>query len=350
MKSKGFTLIELLAVIVILAIIAVIAVPILLNIIDDSKESSKKESINMYAKAVEQAYADYQLNHPSESITTNAISSDSTGRILTIDGKELSVKYDGQDVHCDTILIKEPGNLYLSNCTVGGEKVDYIYGTTGCIITNDINKNGIAEKSDMITCGTESFYVMENNESIITMLSKFNLNFDKEPYTQDSKYLKKHITFYEDAYSTPEEVINGTVNSYEKSIIKPYVDKYQKYLQSDLGILTATASLMTLDQAKDLGCVEGNWEYRNNCTNAPEWVYSTSYWLETYIEEAIAGPDQWTINVLGMLYYSQYTKDVLNYNKPCVETATANYSCSDRFYHADLGIRPVITISTDELN
>ena len=44
--KKGFTLIELLAVIVILAIIALIAVPVILNIINDSKEESRKRSID----------------------------------------------------------------------------------------------------------------------------------------------------------------------------------------------------------------------------------------------------------------------------------------------------------------
>ena len=44
--SKGFTLIELLAVIVILAIIALIATPIVLDIIEDSKESANIQSIN----------------------------------------------------------------------------------------------------------------------------------------------------------------------------------------------------------------------------------------------------------------------------------------------------------------
>ena len=42
MRRKGFTLIELLEVIVILAIIALIATPIVLDIIKDSKVSSKK--------------------------------------------------------------------------------------------------------------------------------------------------------------------------------------------------------------------------------------------------------------------------------------------------------------------
>ena len=50
-KKKGFTLVELLAVIVILAIISLIAVPIVLDIINNSKENSKKESIELYGKA-----------------------------------------------------------------------------------------------------------------------------------------------------------------------------------------------------------------------------------------------------------------------------------------------------------
>ena len=57
MKSnKGFTLIELLAVIVILAIIALIATPIVLGIINDSKESSNRVSASYIINAVEQSY------------------------------------------------------------------------------------------------------------------------------------------------------------------------------------------------------------------------------------------------------------------------------------------------------
>ena len=49
--KKGFTLIELLAVIVILAIIALIAVPIILNIISDTKEKAFEQSINGIVKS-----------------------------------------------------------------------------------------------------------------------------------------------------------------------------------------------------------------------------------------------------------------------------------------------------------
>ena len=65
MNKKGFTLIELLAVIVILAIIALIAVPIVIHIINDSKKSSEKESLNLYIDMVEKAITKKQMNDPN---------------------------------------------------------------------------------------------------------------------------------------------------------------------------------------------------------------------------------------------------------------------------------------------
>ena len=65
MRSNGFTLIELLAVIVILAIIALIAVPIVLSIINDSKKSSEKESLNLYTDTVEKTITKKQMNDPN---------------------------------------------------------------------------------------------------------------------------------------------------------------------------------------------------------------------------------------------------------------------------------------------
>lgn len=56
MKNKGFTLIELLAVIVILAIIALIATPIVLGIIEDSRESTNELTAGFIIDAVESAY------------------------------------------------------------------------------------------------------------------------------------------------------------------------------------------------------------------------------------------------------------------------------------------------------
>ena len=55
-NNKAFTLIELLAIIVILAIIAVITVPIILNIIDNSRKGAATDSAYGYKDAVNKAY------------------------------------------------------------------------------------------------------------------------------------------------------------------------------------------------------------------------------------------------------------------------------------------------------
>ena len=62
MKNKGFTLIELLAVIVILAIVALIAAPIVINIINSSRENADMRSRELYAGAVQNAILKAQLD------------------------------------------------------------------------------------------------------------------------------------------------------------------------------------------------------------------------------------------------------------------------------------------------
>ena len=109
--KKGFTLIELLAVIVILAIIALIATPIILGIINDAREESNERSVELYASAVRNAIASYQLTNP------NAPKSFS----------ELNIEHDGNIV-CTTEELYVDGSFYISDCTVNGDEVEYTYG------------------------------------------------------------------------------------------------------------------------------------------------------------------------------------------------------------------------------
>ena len=82
--KRGFTLIELLAVIVILAIITLIATPIVLNIINETKESADLRSVEFYMDAVEQAIMKAQLNGKQMGGTYN-ISED--GSLCLIDSE-----------------------------------------------------------------------------------------------------------------------------------------------------------------------------------------------------------------------------------------------------------------------
>ena len=64
MRKNAFTLVELLAVIVILAIISLIAVPIVINIITDTKETSTKRSLQLYIDTVIKNISNRQTNDP----------------------------------------------------------------------------------------------------------------------------------------------------------------------------------------------------------------------------------------------------------------------------------------------
>ena len=112
MRKNGFTLIELLAVIVILAIIALIATPIILGIINDAREESNERSVELYASAVRNAIAAYQLTE------TSAPKSFSN----------LDIQYDGKVV-CATEELYEDGSFYIADCTANGDAVEYTYGT-----------------------------------------------------------------------------------------------------------------------------------------------------------------------------------------------------------------------------
>ena len=116
--KRGFTLIELLAVIVILAIIALIATPIILGIINDAREESNERSVELYASAVRNGIAAYQLREGKE---VTAGTYNETNKL------PFEVEYDGQ-VDCTSVIISETGKVTLEGCTVNGGTKEYSYG------------------------------------------------------------------------------------------------------------------------------------------------------------------------------------------------------------------------------
>ena len=96
MSKKGFTLIELLAVIVILAIIALIAVPIVLNIINDSKKQSSMRSAELYLKAAELAVARKNLTTELGDTTCSVVPATGNLSCTTADNNiDVEVEMDG---------------------------------------------------------------------------------------------------------------------------------------------------------------------------------------------------------------------------------------------------------------
>lgn len=197
---------------------------------------------------------------------------------------------------------------------------------------------------DVITLAGEEFYVISNDGTNIKMLAKYNLYVggyrDKENRNQINEYSEGENTGIQNSKmiggGNEEERIDGitqfsdsqthgkTDGDYEGSIAEKYVNDYLKYLieKAKLDSNNVSATLITVDELESLGCskIDGN------CSNAPEWVYNTSYWTKS--KKVYNGKESegtlWVISRNGKL---QEAPNVANY----------------------LGVRPVITIPVSVL-
>ena len=191
---RGFTLIELLAVIVILAIIALIAVPIVLNIIDDSKKESINRSVDLYMDHVQKTLTQEQIKNSKynpdkceikdgdlkcfkgeEELTTS-----NGTKILKVEmnGKKPgygTIKLNNNKISYENVLLEnvyyhmnEEGKKTTTTeerssqkeqvITIGEDTTEEI-GDTLVTIQSGPNKDKAIKKGTVITIGTENFYV-----------------------------------------------------------------------------------------------------------------------------------------------------------------------------------------------
>ena len=115
-KDKGFTLIELLAIIVILAVIAVITVPIILNIIENSKKGAVTDSAYGYKDALQK----YNMTL----LTKNSESEVLKGSYTVTELKNLGLEISGQEPSDGVVLLDEEG---ITGCLKFDEYVTYLY-------------------------------------------------------------------------------------------------------------------------------------------------------------------------------------------------------------------------------
>jgi len=200
--KKGFTLVELLAVIVILAIIALIATPIVLNIIEESKENSILQSAEFYLDAVEISIVN-QLTH-NKKIEDGEYSVLENGNICLeyIENEcsdELKVEINGQIPKKDSKIVIENSQIVNELSTditkrtqlniddkivIKNDKGEVMY--PACIIANDSTKQGtqIGAKYNCEVKKDEiyTFYVLSNNNDGTTnLVMDQNINSDGTP-------------------------------------------------------------------------------------------------------------------------------------------------------------------------
>lgn len=216
-------------------------------------------------------------------------------------------------------------------------------------ITNDIElkiKPKVAKlmNGDINVVGSEvcikdeCFYIVSNDGTKVTMLSKYNLHaggdYSSQGYNnyETAATNKQNSTMigYIESNESYKGVIqfagtnywSSTVNSYpsyvynENSYLYSYIEKYKTYL-SGLGAPPIDARLITYEELESLGCSGSS----KSCDSAPSWIYETSYWTGT-------------ANDSEYLWYVRTNKmfDIRIYNFSCY-----------------FGVRPVIELPVEEI-
>ena len=233
-------------------------------------------------------------------------------------------------------------------------------------ITEDNDNNGEVSVGDLITLGSESFYVYNIEGDNVSAIARYNLhvggttmdssytvapienptglqdpsargavgevkengNIDEVfpfigvvPYTTEEKYNQANEGLSEENKLKP--------NDYSISVIKEYVDEYATKLAELDGEVTTTR-LITKEELESLGCdpnkysCKAGYNYKGNAEDptfagAPEYMYTTSYWTSSPYEEF--GEFVWYVSSIG---------NFVNYR------VYSDYG---------LGVRPVIEIS-----
>ena len=193
-----------------------------------------------------------------------------------------------------------------------------------------ISINGSYEDvGSIVTVGNEQFYVIGTEGSNVKLLAMYNLyvgnsvdeNFIVTPLTSPTGLQSSDAKGmvggkYPFIGTTPFSNIGA---SYAGSLVEGYVNNYKTLLESNYGLNVVEARLITLDEVTNdtFGCIDYDF-----CPEEYKWIYSTSYWLDSYEGDSLV----YTMNSNGYLSGSGYSGD---------------------FY---FGVRPVIVISKDYFN
>ena len=238
-KKKAFTLIELLAIIVILSIIAVITVPIILEIVENSKKGAIKDSAYGYLDAINKNY----LEKLSDDVTHQFPSGiyDVSGGILIKGAETLDINVSGRKPTGGYISIT---NRVISGCLQYDEyKIEMENGGMGsaekgiCIKSLGFAKDLLISNPEGVTASEKSSYVNYIDKNGNTILSRVLYNDETHGVqiisfgSVQNVILGKVDPIYKDEEGVTELII--AQNSYNNAI-KNLNNYAMNYLNTDL--------------------------------------------------------------------------------------------------------------------
>ena len=182
---------------------------------------------------------------------------------------------EGTDIECTTTKVNGKTTIDCVNLETGYAGATYSLNITIETIQSDkkwtyVSANAY-EVGDVITIGNETFNVIKDNGSTVTMLASFNLGTD---YKQSQTYNGQNFSNnngWGQAGDLDIQLYDGPV--------KTYVNNYVTYLQGETGDSTLTGTLITMSQLEDLGCDT------SSCLSSQhaEWLATRNYgwWTRT---------------------------------------------------------------------
>ena len=357
--KRGFTLIELLAVIVILAIISLIAVPIVINIINDSKTTSDEQSVELYLDTVEKIITKKQLNNPN--FNPDKCEIQDNGDLKCYKNNELidTVEIEMKGKMPEDGIIQIENNKFKFKNILFNNK---IYYKSYASLIQDNNNNGKLDIGDKYTYkvndkDTFNFYVLSFNEDdTVNLIMDRNICSNGQVTTSTNKCSTQWHKVQEDNNYGPDTVMTNLYKATKDwlnvpDMIMNYYDENNKdnsilgykniitNLENKATIITGKQDKVSSEQSlgnithplkariptqvemRAVGCRE----IANSC---PEWIFYDSN---------INGYGYWLLSSLP----NDSSRGRIIYN---------NNSISKARTVLRYGIRPVITVPIEELS
>lgn len=182
-NNKGFTLIELLAIIVILAIIAVITVPIILNIIENSRKGAATDSVFGFKDSINKYYLGKLSENQNYNDLDGEYTIDNNGYLVENGTVKHQIQTSGQKPTGGTLTIEN--KIITTACVQMGEyKVSITNGTVGQAEkgTCASNPDGSESESGQSNVVNYTYYVsgsISENPSV-------DYSYDYEDYQEPS--------------------------------------------------------------------------------------------------------------------------------------------------------------------
>ena len=333
-NKKGFTLIELLAIIVILAIIAVITVPIILNIIDNSKKGAVMNSALGYRDAVQKYYVSKLIDNQND---------ESVSGYKTVSG----LATDGLVVNGE---VPSDGWVKLNK----GQVVDYSLKFGDYVVSYDKTTNSVASVKNGEVGPMPAAKLYSESNNVLTKKDKSQMQAGDIVVLETETLQEKFIVLNDLTY-VDSKAPTGTTALLSQNNINTETG-LQELINNNSHSVAFSGSQYWTSMAADI--------YDSSKDKSPEDSdYSVAYYVNMYIKNLksigfniyggrILMKSEVDLNGIAVLYKQNsesYWLGSASSGESVRRIDPSGGFDSFGYYFAGAGVRPIIYINTDDI-